>query len=121
MAHKSAAPPLLDIVQAVDHIRTVVAQTDPSRFEADWREQWLVERGLEIVSEDTRNLPDELKNRHPEIPWQRIAAIGNRLRHEYHRVLPDILWKVTSSDLSLLEQVRAIELEREQTRDQDRS
>jgi hypothetical protein len=35
------------------------------------------ERGVEIVSEASRHLPPELKARHPEIPWQKVAGIGN--------------------------------------------
>jgi uncharacterized protein with HEPN domain len=52
-------------------------------FEADWRKCWLVERGVEIISEASRHLSDELKARHPKIPWSRVAGIGNILRHEY--------------------------------------
>jgi hypothetical protein len=53
-------------------------------FEADW----LVERGIEIISEAGRRLPGELKRRHPEIPWRKIAGVGNVLRDEYERNCP---------------------------------
>jgi hypothetical protein len=33
-------------------------------FEADWRKPWLVERGVEIISEASRHLTDELKSRY---------------------------------------------------------
>jgi uncharacterized protein with HEPN domain len=33
-------------------------------------------------------LPDELKSRHPEIPWAKVAGIGNVLRHEYEGIAP---------------------------------
>jgi uncharacterized protein with HEPN domain len=49
-------------------------------FEPDRRKRWLVERGIEIISEASRHLPDELKARHPEIPWPKVAGIGNVLR-----------------------------------------
>jgi uncharacterized protein with HEPN domain len=38
-------------------------------FETDWQTQWLVERGVEIISEASRHLSDELKARHPP-GWQ---------------------------------------------------
>ena len=39
-------------------------------FEADWRKRWLVERGVEIISEASRHLTDAVKARHPKIPWR---------------------------------------------------
>jgi uncharacterized protein with HEPN domain len=35
---------------------------------------------VEIISEASRHLTDELKARHPEIPWEKVAGIGNILR-----------------------------------------
>jgi len=46
-------------------------------FEPDKRKRWLVERGIEIISEASRHLSDELKARHPQIPWPKVAGIGN--------------------------------------------
>ena len=57
-------------------------------FETDWQRQWLVERGLEIISEASRRLPDEIKAKHPEIPWPKVAGIGNVLRHNYENSSP---------------------------------
>jgi hypothetical protein len=56
-------------------------------FETDWQRQWLVERGVEIISEASRHLTDELKARHPEIPWQKVAGIGKVLRHNYESIV----------------------------------
>jgi len=68
MAARSLAPRLTDIIEAIDHIRSEMAGVSLEAFEADWRKQWLVERGVEIISEASRHLTDELKARHPEIP-----------------------------------------------------
>jgi uncharacterized protein with HEPN domain len=83
-------------------------------FEPDRRKRWLVERGIEIISEASRHLPDELKARHPEIPWPKVAGIGNVLRHDYEHVAHDVLWHVVRDDLPALEKVCREELAREQ-------
>jgi uncharacterized protein with HEPN domain len=62
-----------------------------------------VERGLEVISEASRHLSDELKSRHPHIPWRKIAGIGNVLRHDYGRVSAPVIWKLVVEDLPILE------------------
>ena len=81
----SLVPRLTDIVEAIEHIRSETAGVTLDAFEADWRKRWLVERGVEIISEASRHLTDDLKARHPEIPWSKVAAIGNVLRHASER------------------------------------
>jgi uncharacterized protein with HEPN domain len=81
-------------------------------LESDKRKRWLVERGIEIISEASRHLPEGLKARHPEIPWSKVAGIGNVPRHEYERVAHDVLWRVVNDDLPPLEVVCRKELAR---------
>jgi len=58
-----------------------------------------VERCIEIVSEASRRLPPDLKDRHPAIPWQKIAGIGNVLRHDYDVVNDATIWHTATIDL----------------------
>jgi uncharacterized protein with HEPN domain len=81
-------------------------------FEADWRKRWLVERGVETISEASRRLTEELKLRHPEIPWAKVAGIGNVLRHEYESISAPVMWKLVQDDLTPLEKVCREELVR---------
>jgi uncharacterized protein with HEPN domain len=113
MAERSLAPRLADILEAVELINAEMAGVALAAFEADKRKRWLVERGIEIISEASRHLGDELQGRHPQIPWPKMAAIGNILRHEYHRIAHDVLWHVVRNDLPTLEKVCREELGRE--------
>jgi uncharacterized protein with HEPN domain len=79
-------------------------------FEADTRKRWIIERGVEIVSEASRRLPDDLKARHPEIPWPKVAGIGNVLRHNYEDVAAEVMWALVRDDLPALEEVCRTEL-----------
>lgn len=82
MPTHGAEPRLLDILEAIERIRRVTHDSSLEDFEKDWQARWIVERGVEIISEASRRLPEELKLRHPEIPWMKVAGIGNILRHE---------------------------------------
>jgi uncharacterized protein with HEPN domain len=117
MAARSLIPRLTDIVEAIEHIREVVGNSSPDAFSTDWQKLWLIERGVEIISEASRHLTSELKARHPEIPWQKVASIGNVLRHEYESVSAPIMWKLALIDLPLLEKVCRDELAAEKARD----
>jgi uncharacterized protein with HEPN domain len=90
---------LTDIVEAIERIHSVLGDMSLEAFENDWQRQWLVERGIEIVSEASRHLTDELKARHPAIPWQKVAAIGNVLRHNYENIAAPVIWKLVQADL----------------------
>jgi uncharacterized protein with HEPN domain len=114
MATPSPIPRLTDIIEAVELIRSEMAGVTLEAFEPDKRKRWLVERGIEIISEASRHLSDELKARHPEIPWPKVAGIGNVLRHDYEHVAHDVLWRVVHDDLPPLEKVCREELARVQ-------
>jgi uncharacterized protein with HEPN domain len=110
MHRSSAEPRLKDIVEAIGYVRSDLDGVGLAAFAADRRKRWQVERGLEIISEASRHLPDAMKARHPHIPWRKVAGIGNILRHEYTRVSADILWRLVQDDLDTLEQVCRAEL-----------
>ncbi len=94
MVARSLVPRLTDIVEAIERIQDVLKNISLEAFETDWQRQWLVQRGVEIISEASRRLTDEMKARHPEIPWQKVAAIGNVLRHNYENIAAPVIWKL---------------------------
>ena len=112
MASHPALARLTDIIQAIELVRTELAEVTLPAFAADIRKRWLVERGVEIVSEASRHLPSEVKARHPAIPWAKVAGIGSVLRHDYQQVAYDILWHVVHHDLPELHAVCLVELAR---------
>jgi uncharacterized protein with HEPN domain len=119
MAGHSPTPRLTDIVEAIELIQAEMAEVTLAAFESDRRKRWLVERGIEIISEASRHLGDELKGRHPDIEWSKMAGIGNILRHEYHRIAHDVLWHVVRNNLPALEKACRDELALERGNEQD--
>jgi len=47
-------------------------------------------------------LPTELKASQPQIPWRKVADIGNVLRHEYDDVADTEVWRIVVDDLRAL-------------------
>jgi uncharacterized protein with HEPN domain len=110
MAERIVSPNLMDIVEAIDRIRVSLTGLSLEDFENSWEKRWLIERGVEIISEASRRLPDDLKDRNRGVPWRKVAGIGNVIRHEYERVAPDVLWKLVREDLPSLEEICRAEL-----------
>jgi len=118
MTAHSLIPRLTDIIEAIERINGVMGDIPLDSFEADWQKQWLVERGVEIISEASRHLTDDLKSRHQEIPWKKVAGIGNVVRHDYGNIAAPIMWALVRDNLPLLDRVCREELATEQTREQ---
>jgi uncharacterized protein with HEPN domain len=79
-------------------------------FRDDLRTTYAVIRCLEIISEASRRLPDDLKARHPSIAWKNMAGAGNIYRHDYEDVAASFVWVVLEDHLPTLRVVVAGEL-----------
>jgi len=87
-----------------------VSGIDYEAFKDDNLRLYAVTRCLEIISEVSRRLPEDMKARHPAIPWRKIAAAGNIYRHEYENVAAQAVWRTLTHDLRVLSDVVSLEL-----------
>jgi uncharacterized protein with HEPN domain len=62
-----------------------------------------VVRQLEIIGEAARNVSDDFRQAHAEVPWTEIVGMSNRLLHAYFQVDLAIVWEIVEGDLPLLE------------------
>ena len=80
------------IAEAIEDIRRRIGATKFDAFIADRDEQALAAFRLSIIGENANKLSDELKARHPNLPWPDMVAFRNIVSHEYHRVDPVLVW-----------------------------
>jgi uncharacterized protein with HEPN domain len=110
-------PRLIDLVieEMLDYIEQARGYVEDMTFEAyssDQKTQRAVERCIEVISEASRHIPDDIKGEYAEIPWADVAAIGNIFRHEYHNIAARIVWDTVRVHLPQLHAVmRAIEVD----------
>jgi uncharacterized protein with HEPN domain len=90
---------LHDILEAIEGIESTSAGLTLAEYEQSWQVRWAVERGVEIISEASRHIPEQLKLQYPHIYWRELAGIGNLLRHEYGRIDDRIMWRVVQKYL----------------------
>lgn len=61
-------------------------------------------RNLELLGEAAKQIPDEIRERYPEIPWRRIAGLRDVLAHAYFSLEEDTLWQVIAESMPALHQ-----------------
>ena len=112
MPSKSPAQRLTDILENIQAITDFTMNMTFENYIADRKTVYAVTRALEIISEASRRLPNELKQRHREIDWVGVAAAGNVSRHEYENVDDELVWYTIQHELEPLRQAVADELQR---------
>ncbi|HET9069948.1 MAG TPA: HepT-like ribonuclease domain-containing protein [Amaricoccus sp.] len=95
--------PIEQMLEAIAGVRSAATDDPPDVVAKDWIRMRAIERGLEIISEASRRLPDHAKAAEPEIHWRRIAGIGNVLRHDYDGIEAAVLLTTVADDLPDLE------------------
>ena len=56
-------------------------------------------RNFEVIGEAVKQLSSGLRDRHPEVPWRRVAGFRDVLIHNYMGVDLDEVWNVIEKDL----------------------
>ena len=112
MRSDPALAALRDIAHHIELATGFVVGMSFEAFRDDLRTFYAVTRCLEIISEASRRLPDDLKARHPAIAWREMAGAGNVYRHDYEDVAASFVWATVHNHLPPLRVVIAHELSR---------
>lgn len=95
---------LLDILEAADRIAARIAGRDLTSATADEDLQDVVLRRLTVIGEAASKLSEDLRSRHPEVPWKRAIGLRHRVTHGYFGLDWKIIWKTITEDLPPLRQ-----------------
>ncbi len=101
---------LSEIVANIDLIRSFTVDLSFDEYAADHKTVYAVFRALEIISEASRRIPDDIKARRSDIDWHGMAAFGNVLRHTYRDVEHRVVWDIVQRDLMPLRRIASTEL-----------
>lgn len=72
MTRRRVGPVLAEILEAINGIETHTAGLSLTDFQQNWLLKLAVQRALEIVSEASRHLSDDLLELAPDVPWKQI-------------------------------------------------
>jgi len=90
---------LFDILEASRNIAKFIQGKNVESFESDILVAAGVNYQLMVIGEATKLIPIELRNKHTNIPWKKMAGLRDILIHQYHSADSKETWKIASKDV----------------------
>lgn len=107
------SPTLFDylrhILDEADYLASQIANLTQLEFFADETMKRAFVRSMEIIGEAIKQVPQDVRKRHPQIEWRAISGMRDKVIHHYFGVDYDIVWDVAVNKVpKLREQVESI-------------
>lgn len=90
------------ILESIDCINQYIENCSRQDFLDSRQKKDAVIRRLEIIGEAVKNIPQNIRDHYPNIPWKKISNTRNKLIHEYFGVDYDLTWGIILRELPKL-------------------
>jgi uncharacterized protein with HEPN domain len=105
---------MLDYNLYYDTILTAINKIESSakdRKSLDKEDTWdATLMRLQVIGENTRRVPTEIKRKYKELPWKSFSKLRNIISHRYEKIEKELIWKFISNKLPLLKKIMKEEL-----------
>ena len=103
-----------DILERINLIEDSTGKLSKDKFKSDKLITDATIRRLEIIGEAVKNIPDNFRERYPEVPWKDIAGFRDIIIHAYFGIDFNAVWDIIKKDLPELKKEIQNILEKEQ-------
>jgi len=90
---------LQDLLLAMTRIAEYLEGYTFDKFKKDYKTVDAVIRNFEIIGEASNKLPVHIKENNPDIPWDEMYLLRNKVSHEYFGIDYEIIWDVCINHL----------------------
>lgn len=94
---------LVELVEATRTVSRYLSGVGAERWASDDVLRDAVLHRVMLIGEMARSVSEEVRGRHPRIPWAEIRAFRNRAVHEYFSVEWGRVLEIASADVPALE------------------
>ncbi len=88
-----------DILESIAEIQKFTRGMDFESFKEDEVVIRAVEMNFIIIGEAASQIPEEVEDKYPAIPWSLMRAMRNRIVHVYFKIDEKLMWDTIQNDL----------------------
>lgn len=88
-----------DILESIEKIESYTGDEDYASFKTNQMVLDAVLRNFEVIGEAVSQIPDEVKKKYSQVPWQDVKDFRNVVIHKYWTVDTEIAWDIIQNRL----------------------
>lgn len=94
---------LPDILEAIEDIESFTKNVSLEEFSSNKEKILAVIKSIEIIGEAVKLIPQEIRDKNPQVPWKAIAGMRDMLVHEYWGIDINVVWETVQESLPILQ------------------
>ena len=90
---------LEDMLTSMLRIEEYIGEMEFKEFKMNYMVVDAIVRNFEIIGEASKNVPIEIQNKYPQIPWKKMYGLRNLISHEYFGIDYEMIWEISKNNL----------------------
>jgi uncharacterized protein with HEPN domain len=90
---------LEDMLQSMNRIEEYLGELDFRKFKMNYLVVDAIIRNFEIIGEASKNIPADIQEKYPEVPWRKMYGLRNLIAHEYFGIDYEMIWEIAKKNL----------------------
>ena len=96
---------LTQIFEAMDDVQTFIEGMDCEAFAADDKTASAAVLKLESMGEAIKHVPEAIRQKYPQVPWQQIVEMRCQIRYQYFAIDHTVIWDTLKNQLPSLQPI----------------